>query len=90
MEGTVYDCHGSTHMGFLMAVSKILFNCDNLTVVDIWAKGSTKSPEIMVLYGYYIFVLCVITLLLVFNTSLALKTKLLMPFSIFKTLLSGN
>ena len=69
---------------------KILFSCDNLTVVDIWAKGSTKSPEIMVLYGYYIFVPCVITLLLVFNTSLVLKTKLLMPFSIFKTFVSGN
>ena len=26
---------------------KILFNCDNHTVVDIWEKGSTKSPEIM-------------------------------------------
>ena len=28
---------------------KILFNCDILTVVDIWAKGCTKSPEIMAL-----------------------------------------
>ena len=26
---------------------KILFNCDNHTVVDIWEKGSTKSPKIM-------------------------------------------
>ena len=28
---------------------KILFNCDNQTIVDIWDKGSTKSPEIMAL-----------------------------------------
>ena len=24
---------------------KILFNCDNHTVVDIWEKGSIKSPR---------------------------------------------
>ena len=24
MEGIVYDCHGSTHMGFLMAASKTI------------------------------------------------------------------
>ena len=28
---------------------KILLNCDNLAVVDIWAKGTTKSPEVMAL-----------------------------------------
>ena len=35
--------------GFSWQRQKILFNCDNLTVVDIWAKGSTKSPEVMAL-----------------------------------------
>ena len=35
--------------GFSWQRQKILFNCDNLTVVDIWAKGSTKSPEVMTL-----------------------------------------
>ena len=28
---------------------KILLNCDNLAVVDIWAKGTTKSPVVMAL-----------------------------------------
>ena len=28
---------------------KILFNCDNLTVVTVWQKGTSKSPEIMAL-----------------------------------------
>ena len=27
----------------------ILFHCDNLIVVTIWVKGSTKSPEVMAL-----------------------------------------
>ena len=49
MEGTVYHCYGSARMGCGMAMSKILFNCDNQTIVDIWDKGSTKSPEIMAL-----------------------------------------
>ena len=35
--------------GFSWQRQKILFNCDNLMVVDIWAKGSTKSPEVMAL-----------------------------------------
>ena len=35
--------------GFPWQNQKILFNCDNLMVVDIWAKGSTKSPEVMAL-----------------------------------------
>ena len=30
-------------------VKKILFDCDNQTVVDIWEKGSTKSLVIMAL-----------------------------------------
>ena len=38
---------------------KILFNCDNLTVVDIWAKGSTKSPEVMALvWLIYFYAAC--------------------------------
>ena len=28
---------------------KIVFNCDNLTVVTVWQKGTSKSPEIMAL-----------------------------------------
>ena len=36
-------------MGCIVATSKILFKCDNQTVVDIWQKGSTKIPEIMAL-----------------------------------------
>ena len=47
MEGILGNCHGSTHMGVSWQCQKILFNCDNLTVVDIWAKGSTESPEVM-------------------------------------------
>jgi len=35
--------------GILWQWQKILFNCDNQTVVDIWEKGTTKSPEIMAL-----------------------------------------
>ena len=73
--------HGSMHQ-------KILFKCDNLTVVDIWAKGSTKSPEVMALVCI-IFVLHVITLMLVFNISLVVKTKLFMPFHFSGHLFQG-
>ena len=49
MEGTVCHCYDSAHMGQLIAAAKILFHCDNQTVVNIWEKGSTKSLDIMVL-----------------------------------------
>ena len=35
--------------GSLWQRQKILFHCDNQTVVNIWEKGNTKSPDIMVL-----------------------------------------
>ena len=35
--------------GSLWQRQKILFHCDNQTVVNIWKKGSTKSPDIMAL-----------------------------------------
>ena len=72
--------HGVSHGSMYQ---KILSNCDNLTVVDIWAKGSTKFPEVMALVCI-IFVLRVITLMLVFNISLVVKTKLFVPFLIFQ------
>ena len=33
--------------GHLWSRRKILFHCDNSTVVDIWQKGSTHWKEIM-------------------------------------------
>ena len=67
--------------GSLWQHQKILFHCDNQTVVNIWEKGSTKSPDIMALvrllyfcaarYHIYIFVcnifLVVITILLMLS-----------------------
>ena len=35
--------------GSLWQRQKLLFHCDNQTVVNIWEKGSTKSPDIMAL-----------------------------------------
>ena len=32
---------------------KILFHCDNQTLVNIWEKGSTKAPIIMALVRLY-------------------------------------
>ena len=36
----------------------ILFSCDNLTVVDISAKSSNKSPEVMALVWLYFCAAC--------------------------------
>jgi len=35
--------------GHLWTKQKILFHCDNTSIVDIWQKGSTRDPEIMAL-----------------------------------------
>ena len=77
--------------GSLWQRQKILSHCDNQTVVNIWEKGSTKSPDIMALvrllyfcaarYHIYIFV-C--------NIFLVVITILLMLFPAFRMPTSGN
>ena len=37
------------HLGTLLGMPKVLFQCDNQAVVDIWKTGTTKSADIMVL-----------------------------------------
>jgi len=37
------------------ARKKILFHCDNQSVVDIWGKGSTPDPQIMALVRFLYF-----------------------------------
>ena len=41
------------------ASCKILFHCDNNTVVDIWKRGSTYCKEIMTLIPLLYFVLLI-------------------------------
>ena len=42
--------------GHMWKCKKILFHCDNQTIVDIWQKGSTRSPEIMALIRMLYFI----------------------------------
>jgi len=39
--------------GTYWARKKILFHCDNQSVVDIWGKGSTPDPQIMALMAKF-------------------------------------
>ena len=42
--------------GCMWKCKKILFHCNNQTIVDIWQKGSTRSPEIMALIRMLYFI----------------------------------
>ena len=47
------------HWGHHWARQKILFYCDNNTVIDIWRKGSTRCKEIMTLiHLLYFYIAC--------------------------------
>ena len=49
MAGTLCYRGSSNGLGTPLVCQRILFYCDNLAVVDIWRKHSSKIPSIMYL-----------------------------------------
>lgn len=49
VEGVICHCICHKHVGLPLAIQKVLFYCDNQATVDIWQKGFTKLPDVMVL-----------------------------------------
>ena len=76
--------------GFSWQRQKILFNCDNLTVVDIWAKGSTNSPEVMALVQLLYFCAACYNINVSVQHISGTENKIADAISRFQDIRSGN